>query len=155
QESRRRQADRARDLRQEPSGAGRRHQGPRPRAVVEQLYRTPLGLSVLTHGALGPLQPPGKAPRVRCQPFSRRLVVGPGQGRQGRAAPMAAPRKPLSRRRVLVPSAGAMVAPALLRGPRAAVAADEVETHGLSGFGELKYPADFKRFDYVNPDAPK
>ena len=27
--------------------------------------------------------------------------------------------------------------------------------HGLSLFGELKYPADFKRFDYVNPDAPK
>ncbi|MGA7070897.1 extracellular solute-binding protein [Bradyrhizobium sp.] len=27
--------------------------------------------------------------------------------------------------------------------------------HGLSLFGELKYPADFKRFDYVNADAPK
>ncbi|MCG6203851.1 extracellular solute-binding protein [Rhodopseudomonas sp. HC1] len=27
--------------------------------------------------------------------------------------------------------------------------------HGLSLFGEVKYPADFKRFDYVNPDAPK
>ncbi len=27
--------------------------------------------------------------------------------------------------------------------------------HGLSLFGEIKYPADFKRFDYVNPDAPK
>ena len=27
--------------------------------------------------------------------------------------------------------------------------------HGLSAFGELKYPADFKRFDWVNPDAPK
>ncbi len=27
--------------------------------------------------------------------------------------------------------------------------------HGLSLLGELKYPADFKRFDYVNPDAPK
>lgn len=28
-------------------------------------------------------------------------------------------------------------------------------THGLSPFGELKYPAGFKHFDYVNPDAPK
>ena len=28
-------------------------------------------------------------------------------------------------------------------------------SHGLSIFGELKYPADFKHFDYVNPDAPK
>jgi microcin C transport system substrate-binding protein len=64
-------------------------------------------------------------------------------------------RKPLSRRRVLVLSAGAMAAPALLRGPTGAVAADEVETHGLSAFGDLKYPADFKHFDYVNPDAPK
>ena len=27
--------------------------------------------------------------------------------------------------------------------------------HGLSAFGELKYPADFKNFDYVNPEAPK
>ena len=27
--------------------------------------------------------------------------------------------------------------------------------HGVSLFGELKYPADFKHFDYVNPDAPK
>ncbi|MEZ5849432.1 MAG: extracellular solute-binding protein [Hyphomicrobiaceae bacterium] len=27
--------------------------------------------------------------------------------------------------------------------------------HGLSIFGDLKYPAGFKHFDYVNPDAPK
>jgi microcin C transport system substrate-binding protein len=27
--------------------------------------------------------------------------------------------------------------------------------HGLSTFGELKYPADFKHFEYVNPSAPK
>lgn len=27
--------------------------------------------------------------------------------------------------------------------------------HALSLFGKVKYPADFKRFDYVNPDAPK
>jgi microcin C transport system substrate-binding protein len=28
-------------------------------------------------------------------------------------------------------------------------------SHGLSLFGSLKYPPDFKHFDYVNPDAPK
>lgn len=28
-------------------------------------------------------------------------------------------------------------------------------THGLSAFGDLKYPAGFAHFDYVNPDAPK
>jgi microcin C transport system substrate-binding protein len=27
--------------------------------------------------------------------------------------------------------------------------------HGLSLFGELKYPTDFKHFDYVNSNAPK
>jgi microcin C transport system substrate-binding protein len=27
--------------------------------------------------------------------------------------------------------------------------------HALSLFGDVKYPAGFKRFDYVNPDAPK
>ncbi|WP_269584362.1 extracellular solute-binding protein [Roseibium sp. Sym1] len=27
--------------------------------------------------------------------------------------------------------------------------------HGLSVFGDLKYPADFAHFDYVNPDAPR
>ncbi|MFK8253793.1 extracellular solute-binding protein [Ancylobacter terrae] len=29
------------------------------------------------------------------------------------------------------------------------------ERHGLSAFGDLKYPADFARFDYVEPTAPK
>ena len=36
-----------------------------------------------------------------------------------------------------------------------AAAADETETHGISAFGDLKYPADFTHLDYVNPDAPK
>ena len=27
--------------------------------------------------------------------------------------------------------------------------------HGMSAFGDLKYPADFKHFEYVNPNAPK
>src|SRR3954465_9960667 len=27
--------------------------------------------------------------------------------------------------------------------------------HALSTFGDVKYPADFKHFDYVRPDAPK
>lgn len=30
-----------------------------------------------------------------------------------------------------------------------------ITAHGVSTFGELKYPADFKHWDYVNPDAPK
>ena len=37
----------------------------------------------------------------------------------------------------------------------AAAPAAAEPSHGLSTFGDLKYPADFKHFDYVNPDAPK
>ena len=33
--------------------------------------------------------------------------------------------------------------------------AEAAPRHGLSIFGDLKYPADFTHFDYVNPDAPK
>jgi microcin C transport system substrate-binding protein len=36
-----------------------------------------------------------------------------------------------------------------------AQAAEPGWRHALSLFGDVKYPADFKRFDYVNPDAPK
>jgi microcin C transport system substrate-binding protein len=36
-----------------------------------------------------------------------------------------------------------------------AMAAEGSEHHGISAFGDLKYPANFKQFDYVNPDAPK
>ncbi|WP_315918534.1 extracellular solute-binding protein [Mesorhizobium sp. SP-1A] len=41
--------------------------------------------------------------------------------------------------------------------PGAAFAASPTGTrlHGLSVFGDLKYPPDFKQFDYVNADAPK
>ncbi len=43
---------------------------------------------------------------------------------------------------------------AILCALTASAAASE-KKHGLSTFGDLKYPADFKHFDYVNPDAPK
>jgi microcin C transport system substrate-binding protein len=36
-----------------------------------------------------------------------------------------------------------------------AAATEAAWTHSLSLFGDVKYPADFKHFDYVNPDAPK
>jgi microcin C transport system substrate-binding protein len=44
---------------------------------------------------------------------------------------------------------------AAARGAMAAPAAAESETHGLSAFGDLKYPVDFAHFDYVDPHAPK
>ncbi len=34
-------------------------------------------------------------------------------------------------------------------------AAEPRYEHGISFFHELKYPADFTHFDYLNPDAPK
>ncbi len=39
----------------------------------------------------------------------------------------------------------------------AAAAQDEkiIKSHGYSFYGDLKYPADYTHFDYVNPDAPK
>ena len=58
----------------------------------------------------------------------------------------------LSRRNVLGLGIGALSAPLLGR----AKAADfNAEIHGLSVFGDLKYPADFPHFDYVNVAAPK
>ena len=32
---------------------------------------------------------------------------------------------------------------------------EPVWRHALSLFGDVKYPADFQHFDYVNPNAPK
>jgi microcin C transport system substrate-binding protein len=56
----------------------------------------------------------------------------------------------LTRRRALALGAGAVsvlvVAPAT---------GQEAERHGMSAFGDLKYPPDFKHFDYVVPNAPK
>jgi microcin C transport system substrate-binding protein len=34
-------------------------------------------------------------------------------------------------------------------------AGQDTERHGISAFGDLKYPPDFQHFAYVNPDAPK
>ncbi len=57
----------------------------------------------------------------------------------------------LSRRQALTFGSGA-VATILVR---PGLAQEEAERHGMSAFGDLKYPPDFKHFDYVNPDAPK
>lgn len=51
------------------------------------------------------------------------------------------------------PLAAALLALSL---PGAALSEDgTTRSHGISAFGDLKYPPDFKHFDYVNPDAPK
>jgi microcin C transport system substrate-binding protein len=69
----------------------------------------------------------------------------------------------LNRRRLLQGGAVIAIAPALgtastlsISGAQAQSSASEPAwRHALSLFGEVKYPPDFKRFDYVNPEAPK
>jgi microcin C transport system substrate-binding protein len=78
------------------------------------------------------------------------MVVGRGKSRQDRDAPVSRRSCELTRRDALALGAGALataiVAPA---------AAQEAERHGISAFGDLKYPPDFHHFDYVDPNAPK
>jgi microcin C transport system substrate-binding protein len=76
------------------------------------------------------------------------VVVGRRQGGEvGNKIVIAA-----TRRRVLALAAGAVAGVSALR---AAHADDMIESHGLSAFGDLAYPADFHHFGYVDPDAPK
>ncbi|MGD0565473.1 MAG: extracellular solute-binding protein [Roseiarcus sp.] len=60
----------------------------------------------------------------------------------------------MTRRGALKLTAAGLVAPWAVRARRA-FAQDAIETHGLSSFGDLALPQDFKHFGYVNPDAPK
>ena len=70
----------------------------------------------------------------------------------------------ITRRHLLQSAAFTTLAPALgisLGVPAVGQALAQTEAgepawrHALSLFGDVKYPAGFKRFDYVNPDAPK
>lgn len=56
-------------------------------------------------------------------------------------------------RRTVIIGAGALAASAAIG--RSAEAEPARSIHGLSSFGELKYPADFPHFDYVDPQAPR
>jgi microcin C transport system substrate-binding protein len=57
---------------------------------------------------------------------------------------------PLAKHAFTLGTAAFTLAPAPI-----AKAVEGAERHGISAFGDLKYPADFKQFDYVNLDAPK
>src|SRR3569832_1579001 len=74
---------------------------------------------------------------------------------------MRSPDMKLTRRPVLRASVAAVAVPAMARLPAlaqgaapAAAGASEWR-HGLSPFGDIKYPAGFKHFEYVNPQAPQ
>ncbi|MCO5160838.1 MAG: extracellular solute-binding protein [Mesorhizobium sp.] len=63
-------------------------------------------------------------------------------------------RTELSRRWFLSAAGAAAILPALPSNLFAATPTG-VALHGLSAFGDLKYPPDFGHFDYANPDAPQ
>src|SRR5215472_19129746 len=115
-------------------------------------------LSQAAHRPMGSFRAPRPIAGVRDFRVSRHLVVGRGARRQAWKSP------------VINPSAGWQAAPSLTRrsaliagvalvaaahGRICTATAAETETHGLSAFGDLKYPADFTHFDYVDPHAPK
>ncbi|MCX5567949.1 extracellular solute-binding protein [Kaistia nematophila] len=56
---------------------------------------------------------------------------------------------------MLTGAAAGAIAPMIGLPPFHAIAAESTNSHGLSVFGDLKYPRDFKHFDYLNPAAPK
>jgi microcin C transport system substrate-binding protein len=60
-----------------------------------------------------------------------------------------------TRRHVLTLAGGALAGLRAVCGIFPARADETIESHGLSAFGELAYPADFPHFSYVNPGAPK
>ncbi|HEY4848612.1 MAG TPA: ABC transporter substrate-binding protein, partial [Methylocella sp.] len=68
----------------------------------------------------------------------------------------------ITRRQLLQTGTLAAVAPAFgatiglpARAQAQTAAGEPAWRHALSLFGDIKYPPDFKRFDYANPDAPK
>jgi microcin C transport system substrate-binding protein len=64
----------------------------------------------------------------------------------------------ITRRHLLQGCAFAAVAPlgsATIPAAAQTATGEPAWRHALSLFGDIKYPAGFKRFDYVNPDAPK
>jgi microcin C transport system substrate-binding protein len=68
----------------------------------------------------------------------------------------------ITRRHLLQSGAIAAIAPALAarvtpvdRAQAATTAGEPAWRHALSLFGDVKYPADFQHFDYVNPNAPR
>jgi microcin C transport system substrate-binding protein len=54
-----------------------------------------------------------------------------------------------------LPALGSAAGVPIIGAAQAQTAGELPWRHALSLFGKVKYPADFKRFDYVNPEAPK
>src|SRR5262249_22050178 len=83
-------------------------------------------------------------------------ISNPRHAEQRRSASVsdhrnASKHRQLSRRNALILGAAALTS---VLAPRAN-AEQVIERHGMSAFGDLKYPPDLKHFAYVNPNAPK
>ena len=118
--------------------------------LVEPLPRPAVDLRQGPQRALGPLRPPGRTAEVRCLGVSDDLVVGRREVGQDRLSLVSK----LTRRDALIAGAG-VIACGVTGLSTAAQPVEDAERHGMSAFGDLKYPADFPHFDYVNPNAPK
>ena len=129
--------------------AGGRDQGARSRAAVEFLRRAAVYLRLFALCALGPLQPCRRCRNTRA----------PGFRHCGGSTPTRPPGSASALEGFF--AHGAVLPPACARSwrrrswarhwLRPAMSADAgIEAHGISVFGDLKYPADFHHFDYVN-----
>jgi microcin C transport system substrate-binding protein len=65
------------------------------------------------------------------------------------------PRLPRAWLASLLLAGAVLLAAAAARAQDAPAPPDVITSHGISAFGDLKYPAGFAHFDYVNPDAPQ
>ena len=98
---------------------------------------------------------PDPLPKYGAAAFPDGVVVGRRQGGQDGIAFVIFAARP-TRRRVLALAAGSAAGfLASSIGSSRAGADDLIESHGLSAFGDLAYPADFQHFRYVDPNAPK
>ena len=75
---------------------------------------------------------------------------------QPRQIPLAAVKPNAKMPRLVLTGSALLVGAAIWAGQGQADGHDPVTvSHGYSNFDELKYPADYPHWDYVNPDAPK
>ncbi len=126
-------------------------QGARPRAAVEPLRGADLDHRL----SRAPPAGIGSASRKSCRPIPSASPTSGGTTASARPRSEAANEPPPPR--TFTPP-GARDRSRRSRGrfrSRLSVGAQETESHGISAFGDLKYPPDFKHFAYVNPDAPK
>ena len=155
QESSRRRADRTDDLRQGSRRVWWRQRKALDRVLLWNFYRrAAIHLRLLALCALGSLQPCRAAAEIRPSPDCRRY----GGGMPTRLPRSASDLEGFSRMAALPPARARSRRWRAGRGafrPAAAATDADAEVHGISVFGDLKYPADFQHFDYVNTAAPK